>query len=353
MSTAAKKQIEMERRAKLMREKPYVMDKIFKYPELRAQGKSTAIIDFCYDYKCNMNCTHCCNLSFAKKERQLSLADVRDFFEQADALGLAQCCISGGEPLFFDDLDDVVKAVNPEKFHIAMSTNGLLLNRDMAHHLKAIGVDKVKISVDSIDADEYAKTRRQGKTLSTAIDALFHAKEAGLQAGVLTVCTHENAQTEQTRKLAAFCHEHGFHMDIMIARAVGAWEGKEEILITPDDNKFFRQLSLEYPEAHRDTFPTYGETVGTCGCVDKILHLTKYGDILPCVFIHIAIGNIFEESLADIIKRGKSIRHFVNPGPLCLSGEHRGFIRKYMSKFYGKPLPIHWSEAFDADDFIA
>ena len=39
-----------------------------------------------------------------------------------------------------------------------MSTNGLLLNRDMAHHLKAIGVDKVKISVDSIDADEYANS---------------------------------------------------------------------------------------------------------------------------------------------------------------------------------------------------
>ena len=106
----------MERRAKPMREKPYIMDKILKYSELRAQGKRTAIIGFCYDYKCNMNCTHCCNPSFAKKERTLSIANVRDFFEQADGLGLVQCNISGGEPLFLTTLMTESKPLTPKNF---------------------------------------------------------------------------------------------------------------------------------------------------------------------------------------------------------------------------------------------
>ena len=84
----------------------------------------------------------------------------------------------------------------------------------------------------------------------------------------------------------------------------------------------------------------------------RTLHITQYGDVLPCVYVHIALGNVFEESLADIIERGQSIRHFREHNPLCLSGEDRHFIDKYMTKFYGKPLPIHWSEAFDEDDFV-
>jgi MoaA/NifB/PqqE/SkfB family radical SAM enzyme len=101
---------------------------------------------------------------------------------------------------------------------------------------------------------------------------------------------------------------------------------------------------------HRDTFPSYGMDKG-CGCVDSTLHLTPYGDILPCVYIPISIGNIFKESLAEIIKRGQSLKPFQKHSKLCLSGEDRDFIFKYMAKSYGKPLPIDWSEAFDEDDF--
>ena len=71
------------------------------------------------------------------------------------------------------------------------------------------------------------------------------------------------------------------------------------------------------------------------------------------MYIQMAKGNIFEESLPDILKRGMSIKHFAEYNPKCLSGEDRGFIDKYMSKFYGKPLPISWQEAFTDEDFIS
>jgi MoaA/NifB/PqqE/SkfB family radical SAM enzyme len=89
-----------------------------------------------------------------------------------------------------------------------------------------------------------------------------------------------------------------------------------------------------------------------CGCVHSTLHITPYGDVLPCVFIHISIGNIFDESLTHIINRGQSIKCFKRYNRFCLSGEDRWFIEKYMTKFYGKPLPLHWREAFDKDDFV-
>lgn len=348
-----RKPIENARRAKLKAEKPLVYEKIIKYDEKFARGESIALIDFCFDYKCNMHCQHCSNLSFAKKEREMTLEDLKDVARQADELGLAQFNISGGEPLVFDNLDEIIMALNPEKFHIAISTNGLLLTPEKAKHLKEIGVDKIRISLDSFDEEKYNENRNQkvSGAYNKAIEALYVAKDAGFQTGINTVISHQNCQTKETEALAKFANENELNLDVFIARAIGAWEGKEEVLITAEDNDYLKELRNKYPVVHRDTFPTYGQDRG-CGTVRNILHITKYGDVLPCVFIHISIGNIFEEPLKDIIERGFRIKWFNEYQPLCLSGEHRNFIRKYMSKFYGKPLPISYKDAFTAEDFI-
>ncbi len=346
-----RKPIENARREKLKQEKPLVYEKIIKYDEKLARGESATTIDFCYSYKCNMNCSHCSNSNYAPKERALTLDDLKEFARQADEMGLAQFNISGGEPLFFDELDDIIYALNPEKFHISMSTNGLLLTEEKAKHLKSIGLDKMKISLDSIDEEVYLQTRKIPGTYEKAKQSLFIAKEAGIQVAIQTVISHQNCQTKATEELAKFANDNGFNLDIMIARAIGRWEGKEEVLITPEDNEFLLNLRNKYPVVHRDTFPTYGQDRGCCS-VTNVVHLTRYGDILPCPFIHISIGNIFEEPLKDIIERGLSIKWFGKHCATCLSGENKVFIRDYMSKFYGKPLPISYKEAFTEKDFI-
>ena len=138
--------------------------------------------------------------------------------------------------------------------------------------------------------------------------------------------------------------------DYAIVKAIGAYEGRLDVLINEDDANFIKELNEKYPSVRRDVFPAYGMDKG-CGSVNCSLHLTKYGDILPCAYIHISIGNIFEEPLKDIVERGMKIKHFKNYNPKCLSGEDRCFISNYMSKFYGKPLPISWKEAFTEEDF--
>lgn len=349
---ADRKPIENARREKLRREKPYVFEKIIKYDEKIARRESVAIVDICFDYACNMNCTHCCNMEFAKKDRVLTIDDLKSFSRQADELGLAQVNISGGEPLVFKNFDEIVRAIDPEKFHISVSTNGLLLTPKKARHLRSIGVDKVKISLDSIDEQVYLQTRKQSRAYDKAVAALFAARAAGLQVSVQTIISHQTARTDATRRLAQFCQENEFNFDIMIAKAIGRWEGKEEVLLDKADADYLVELRKEFPLVQRDVFPSYGEKVGGCVAVLKTLHLTKYGDILPCGFIHISIGNIFDEPLRDIIRRGFSIKYFNKRHPICLSGEDREFIGKYMSKFYGKPLPVPWNEVLTKEDFV-
>ena len=343
--------LENTKREKLRREKPLVYDKIMKIDEKLARGEYVSRIDIAYNYICNLKCSHCMASRFQKKERALTIEDLKNISAQADAMGLFQFNISGGEPLIFKDCDEAILALNPERFHIGMSTNGHFLTPERARHLKALGLDKVMISLDSIDEELHDQNRQQPGAYKKAMDAIWAAKEAGLDTIIQHVVTHQSAQTENTVKLAKYAQENGFNLDIIIAKALGEWEGRHDVLIDGEDAKFLYKLHQQYPVARRDVYPSYGLKRG-CGAIKGCFHISKYGDVFPCVFIHIAIGNIFEEPLKAIMDRGMSIKYFRNSTPTCLSGENRHFISKYMSKFYGKPLPIDYREVFTEEDFI-
>jgi MoaA/NifB/PqqE/SkfB family radical SAM enzyme len=344
------KEIEQKKREKLKREKPQVFEKILKIEERFKQGIPTPIVDIAYSYACNLRCKHCTASRFKKDGRKLTPPDLRKLSDEAHLFGLCQLCISGGEPLIFKDLDDVITSLQPDKFHLTMSTNGHFLTEEMARHLKELGLDKVKVSLDDFDEKKHNSNRNSNGAYKKAIDAMLNAKKAGLSVVIQTVVTRQNCQSGQIIKMAKFAQEHDYTVDVLIARATGEWEGKHEVLINEDDACFLRKAHEEYPVLHRDTFPSYGMDKG-CGCVKACLHVTQYGDVLPCVYVHIGIGNIFKESLKDIIDRGMSIKHFKEHNPKCLSGEDRNFIEKYMVKFYGKQLPVNYSDVFTKNDF--
>ena len=345
------KELEKQKREKLIAEKPKVFEKIFKIKERYEAGIPTPIIDIAYDYLCNLKCDHCAAAKFEKKERRITPKDLFNLSEQAHELGLCQFVISGGEPLLFKDLDEIIKSLQPDKFHLAMSTNGYFMTKEKAKHLKSIGLDKVKISLDDFNKECHNKNRRDEDAYDKSLTAMENSAEAGINVAIQTVVTHQNCQTGQLEEMAKFAQDHNYALDILVVKAIGKLEGRHDLLVTKEDAAYIQNLHSIYPVVHRDTFPAYGMNKG-CSCVYSGLHLTGYGDITPCVMMHIALGNIFEESLKDIINRGVSIKHFKEYNPLCLSGEDRNFIENYMSKFYGKPLPVDWREIFSEEDFV-
>ncbi|NEX21707.1 radical SAM protein [Thiorhodococcus mannitoliphagus] len=333
-----------------MLEKPLVFEKILRLEHRIKAGMATPVIDIEYSEACNLKCSHCFNTHFKKKNRRLKPADLADLSKQAHKLGLCQFVISGGEPLVLNAIREVIEALNPQLFHLAMSTNGFYLTREMAENLKAWGLDKVKVSLDDFDPTRHDENRKSEGAYDKAMAALFNARDAGLSVTIQTCITHLNCRTERTEQMAMFAADNGFVVDVMIAHPIGEWEGRSDLLIDEEDAAHLREINSRIPALHRDTFPTYGIDRG-CGCVNSNLHLTRYGDIMPCGFIPISIGNIFEESLKEILDRGLRIKHFKNYNPLCLSGEDRIFIDQYITSTYGKELPLHWSHVFTEDDF--
>jgi len=97
--------------------------------------------------------------------------------------------------------------------------------------------------------------------------------------------------------------------------------------------------------------PAYRLNLG-CIAVKRMISITKYGDVMPCPYIYVSLGNFFKEPLKDIIERGLKIKRFGKYVNTCQVAVDRKFINNYVVKTYGKPLPVPYSEIFKKDDFI-
>ena len=176
---------ENNNRNKLKEEKPLVYAKVAKFDEKIKRGESIAIIQFQYNYVCNFACQHCSIKGFQgrKDAKSFTLADVKELFRQADELGLARVTITGGEPLVFKDFDGLVAAIDPQKFYINCDTNGWFLDEKKALHLKSIGVDRIQLSLDSLNAaehDDFRKAPGSHERALKAVDAAVGAVNVGV-----------------------------------------------------------------------------------------------------------------------------------------------------------------------------
>lgn len=342
---------ETGKRNKLQEEKPYVYEKIMKFNEKMKRGESIAIIQFQYNYTCNFRCQHCSVKRFQGKKdsRQFTIADVKELARQADEMGLARFVITGGEPLVFKDFDALVEAIDPQKFYINIDTNGWFLDEKRAKHTKSIGVDRIQLSIDSLDANEHDSFRRAKGSYERAMKAVDATLDAGMGIFIQTVVTKQRLYSDEFMQFVEYFNKKGIGVFVSYAKPVGAWENNFDVLVDMDDINYFRELEKRH-NVFTHLTPGYGLDMG-CIAVKGMISVTQYGDVLPCPYIHISIGNVFEEPLKDIIQRGLNIKYFGERVDTCTIAEDRDFINNYVAKkIYGKPLPVPCSEVFtDAD----
>ena len=343
---------EQKNRNYLKDTKPYVLKKMQQFDEKIRNGESIAIIQMQYNYVCNFKCVHCAikTLQKPKDSRSLTPADVAELARQADELGLARFVITGGEPLVFKDLDEIVAAIDPQKFYINLDTNGWLLDDEKAKHLKHIGVDRIQLSVDSIDAKEHDGFRKMPGSHERAMRAVDAALNAGLQIFIQTVVTRQRLHSKEFIKFIEYFNGNGITVFTTYAKPVGAWEGVYDSMVTRDDMKYFSDVLEKKYSVCTHLTPGYGLNLG-CIAVKGMISVTQTGDVLPCPYIQVSIGNIFLEPLKDIINRGLSIAEFGEFRDTCMIAEDMNFIKTYVEPhIYGKPVPVPCERVFGEKD---
>ena len=349
METLSEKEI--ERRNYLKEKKPRVFEKVSRFTEKYKRGESIALIQLQYNYRCNMLCEHCSIHSYQKNaagKRSLTPEDVKKLADQADELGLARFVISGGEPTTFPDLDDVVKAIGPERFFINSDSNGYLL-AEKAEHMKEIGIDRIQLSIDSLDPEEHDSFRRKPGAWKKAMKGIEECRRVDLPLYIQTVVTKQRLHSEEFIKFVEHFNGMGLGVFVTFAKPVGAYAGHYESMINAEDLAYERELEKKY-QLFTHLTPGYGLEMGCVG-VKGFVSVTQYGDVQPCPYFHCSIGNIFETPLKTILENGMSIKYFGEHNDQCFLAQNVDWVKKYVdAKINGKPVPVPYTSVFGKED---
>jgi MoaA/NifB/PqqE/SkfB family radical SAM enzyme len=338
----------MNKREKLKQLKPLVYEKINKFDDKLKRGESIGIIQLQYRYMCNYDCKHCSIAGFQHLPQRLNPEVVKNIYTQADKLGLARTTITGGEPLIFPDLKELIKAINPDKFYISIDTNGEYLTKEVIKTLKELGVDRLQPSIDSLDAKEHDEFRRSTGSHAKVIKGVDLILDAGMDIFVQTVVTRDRMYSDEFIKYIEFFNNKGVDVFVTFAKPVGAYAGQFDNLITKKELDYMSELEKKY-KIFTHLTPNYGCSFG-CPAGKNIYSITAQGDVLICPYYHCSMGNIFDEPLEAILNRLVKCKPFI--GDTCFLAEDKAWIDKYLvQKIYNKRLPVHYTEVFTKEDF--
>ena len=255
--------------------------------------------------RCNFRCTYCMpaeGLPWMPKAEMLTDEEMLRVIELFVRDGVTQVRLTGGEPLLRRSLVELVSgiaALEPRP-RIAMTTNGVGLER-VAQGLAAAGLDRVNVSLDTIDAETFTQLTRRDR-LSDVESGLKAAADAGLTPVKVNAVAMRGVNDESVADVLAWCLERGYELrfiEQMPLDAQHAWDRGD--MVTADEIR--ARLSERWeltplPQSERGSAPaerflidggprTVGiiasVTAAFCAACDRT-RLTADGQVRNCLF---------------------------------------------------------------------
>lgn len=156
---------------------------------------------------CNLRCVYCMPEDVAcdcKPTELLSADEIIKVAKSAVKLGVNKFRITGGEPLVRRDLCEIIKGIHDlkEGLDIALTTNGILLE-EMAEKLKENGLNRINISLDTLDEKKYKEITRYGD-LNKVIRGIKKCHEVGIKPIKINVVLLKGFNSEQIQEFMQF-----------------------------------------------------------------------------------------------------------------------------------------------------
>jgi len=129
--------------------------------------------------RCNLDCIYCHHEGDERIRDEMSVETISNIVNAAAGFGVNKVKFSGGEPLFRKDFEDILLSL-PKLKDVSATTNGILL-KEQAQSLKDAGLDRVNISLDTLNPDKYHYiTNSKGRMFEKVLDGIHSAVDAEL-----------------------------------------------------------------------------------------------------------------------------------------------------------------------------
>ena len=188
-------------------------------PLLDTFGRAATDLRVSLTDRCNLRCSYCMpeeGLNWLPGEQLLQPNELARLMHIAiTRLGVTNVRFTGGEPLLARHLEEMVAAAakllpRPE---ISLTTNGVGLARRAAA-LAAAGLDRVNVSMDSVNRAHFAATTRRDR-LADVLAGLAAAKKAGLVPVKVNAVLDPTSGREDVVELLRFCLENGYQLRVI------------------------------------------------------------------------------------------------------------------------------------------
>jgi cyclic pyranopterin phosphate synthase len=165
--------------------------------------------------RCNLRCVYCMpavGMQFAPRPELLTSEELLLVVRAAAAAGFQKIRLTGGEPSLRADLVELVRAIKaaPGIEHIAMTTNALRL-KQLARPLKEAGLDRVNISIDTLDPQKFRQITRGGR-LEQVWEGIEEADRVGLHPIKLNAVVVRGLNDTEVPQLAALTLNYPWEM---------------------------------------------------------------------------------------------------------------------------------------------
>lgn len=225
--------------------------------------------------RCNQRCLYCMpeeGIQLLRHEDILSFDEIAGFARVAADFGITKVRITGGEPLVRKGIVTLVRMISEIDgiSDLSMTTNGALLEY-YAEDLFDAGLQRVNISLDTVDPKRYAYITRSGN-LADVFKGIEAAKRTGLFPVKINCVIKESREEEDAVAVTGFCVENDLEI------------------------RYIRQMDL----VRGHFFKVDGGNGGDCSQCNRI-RLTSNGKLKPCLFSNVEF-DIKKMGYAEAIK---------------------------------------------------
>ena len=188
-------------------------------------GRSITYLRVSVTDRCDFRCFYCMaeDMTFLPKADVLSLEELDRLCSAFVARGVRKLRLTGGEPLVRRNIMSLIESLRRHLDsgaldELTLTTNGSQLAKH-AEALRANGIKRINVSLDTLDADKFSEITRWGR-LDQVLDGIAAAKAAGLEIKINTVALRGLNDGEFDR-LLHWCGDQGFDLTLIETMPLG------------------------------------------------------------------------------------------------------------------------------------
>jgi radical SAM protein with 4Fe4S-binding SPASM domain len=271
---------------------------------------------------CNVNCIHCSSNSKFKLPGELSHDEGINLLSQLHDVGVLDLSLSGGEPLLRDDIFEVIRHARKMNMNVGLGSSGSTITEENIVEMKKAGISRVQISLDGLP-NTHDKFRGFVGMYDMAINAIKMLVSYKIPTKVCFTASKLNYMDME--KIIETISKMGV-VTFNLSQYIPVGRGPKELDLTSEQWKWvyekWAEIKQKYQKmnftSHTDKVvlvdECYMDMPGFIGCQAGIGlgAITPIGDVIPCVFLPLKIGNIREKHFRDIWNTSDIVMHLKN-----------------------------------------